>query len=101
VLSSSIVCILPLTNTISGASSDGGRGRSPCFSSCFSSRALLSIELLAAAGAGPPWVNLRREEPRRFPLSEAISILLDQKKGRSVGRAVYDRACEQCAALLR
>src|SRR5882762_8216042 len=78
VFSSSIVCILPLTNTVSGASFDGGRGRWSCFSApCSSSRAaLLSIEPLAAAAAAAPWMNLRREKPRRFPLSEAISVLL-------------------------
>src|SRR6266702_389257 len=79
VLSSSIVCILPLMNTVSGDSFDGGRR--PCFSSASSSlrAALLSIEPLAAAAAAAPWMNLRREKPRRC-LSEAISVLLEWKK---------------------
>jgi len=76
VFSSSIVCILPLTNTVSGASSDGARRA--CFSSASSSlrAALLSIEPLAAAAAAAPWMNLRRVKPRRC-LSEAISVLLE------------------------
>src|SRR6266853_689110 len=77
VFSSSIVCILPLMSTVSGASFGGRR---PRFSSASSSlrAALLSIEPLAAAAAAP-WMNLRREKPRRFPLSEAISVLLVRK----------------------
>src|SRR6266702_3684880 len=66
VLSSSIVCILPLMNTVSGASFDGGRR--PCFSSASSSlrAALLSIEPLAAAAAAAPWMALRQSDQAAF-----------------------------------